>query len=489
MTSPTRYMHNPTMVADQLHAFRTWDHDANLPDVISRADFCARPDLVAAVLQSRHSLGRGGEPLLVLPYPKDDGTHRTTCLLDPFDDVGYALLVSNIGHLVEAALPSDRVVQSTRFHAVGQAYGAEGWRRASLRRGSTVDQSSTSGVGGFDVRNHFDSVSPDLIRLVLHTCRVSDGASEEVARFIEQCGAWPSSPNGLPAGPMASALLGTVALLPVDRLLRRLGVDYERWMDDFIVAAETEARFLTLKESVADLLRLNGQELNASKDWYEEPNNSHQASLGDVGESDSETNEWGDPSISALIDAIESSDPKRCRFVLGGLRARVDESAVALVAGSDQIWAIAPKYAADYLLACRTALAQEHLEVMSERCATTPRQSSAAGIAHCARTLAHRRIPSELGKLLYEAAERISTGPYRAAAPFLYNAASVSKEKARTRCERAIETASAVSDVLSARGLIAGLRYDTRSRRVEAGLKALARCRPDLAPTVAWIGA
>ena len=486
MTRFVPIVNSPEPIADQLNAFKAWDRDANLPDVISRADLLARPDLVAHVISERVGGMRGPEPPLALTFPKDDGTTRITCLLDPFDDVAYALRVSRLAGCVERALPQDTVVQSTRFRQVGRGFGAEGWRAARRRRGTVVDRKASSGVGGFDVASHFGSVRWDTLALVMHSCMVTDGACEELLEFLDACGAWPGSPDGLPAGPMASALLGTAVLLPADRVLARLQVPYERWVDDFVIAAPTEDGYVAAREAVNEVLAVNGQSLNQAKDWYNQPAELASASLDGFELSDLD-NGQPDFTASALAEAIATEDPKRCRSILGGMRSREDGGAVPLVATNDVIWELAPKYAGDYLLTCRGELTHDHLDEMTERCSSDPTDRGAAGIAHCARVLAKRRVPGELGSQLHEAAERISTGRFRAAAPFLYHASSVSKEKPRVRCERAIDTAGALRDVLSSRGLIAGLRYDSRSRVVDDGLRALARARTELAPTVAWV--
>lgn len=475
------------LVADQVRAFRTWDRDANLPDVLERADFRARPDLVSDTLHRRRAETRGPQPVLVLPYPKDDGTQRTTCLLDPFDDVLYALAVSAIAPAVERALPGSDVVLSIRFVPSRQVFRSEGWRDARKRKGGNVDRKSKSGVGGFDVKDHFGSIAFDSLRRTLYSCGVPDGACEDLIGFLESLGRWPSSPNGIPAGPMASALLGTVALLPLDRVLSRSGRAYERWVDDVVVEVPTEAQFVVLRQEVDRVLSLNSQVLNSSKTWYEERTEPSGGSIGDFDER-LDSDEAAPPSLDALRDAVELGDAQRCRFVLGGLTARDDDRAVGFVAENPRLWEMAPTYAGDYLLRTRASLTDDHLEAMVDRCATQPSQGSAAGVAHSARVLAKRRVPRSLGPLLHDAADRLSSGPYRGAAPFLYHSASVSKEKPRVRCERSIDTACALTDVNTARGLVAGLKFDSNSRRIAEGLRALASCRPDLAPTAAWVG-
>jgi hypothetical protein len=286
---------------------------------------------------------------------------------------------------------------------------------------------------------------------------------------------------------MASALLGTVALLPVDRLLGRMGVAYERWVDDFTVEAAAEPTFLEIRRSVHDILGLLGQGLNVAKDWYEQPEAAVDASVG--GPVDFEPGGEERPSVDALADAVSALDSRRCRYLLGGFRSRRDASAVPFTVSTPVLWEIAPKPSADYLLACRRDLSMTQLEELTEDCIRPPERKSAAGVAHRARVLAKRRVPGALGSDLHRAAERISAGDFRAAAPFLYLAASVSQEKPRVRHQRAIDTAAALRELSGARALVAGLRYDSRPRVVDDGLLMLARNRPELAPTIAWVGA
>lgn len=476
-------------VSDQIRALEIWDREANLPDVLQRADHRAFPGLVARVISNRETDRRGPEPMLNLPYPKDDGTHRITCLLDPYDDLRFALLASRVARRAEAALPTPSVVLSTRFVPYGRAYGAEDWRAAKVRQRLNIHQRLGSCVGGLDVSNYFASIRMDTIRRILNSCLVPQAQVEAVVALLEGFAAWPTSPSGLPAGPMGSALFGTLALLPIDRLLSKLGVVYERWVDDFMLEASSEWEFREVRDAVAQGLACNGQMLNSKKEWFKEPTADFDQSLGEPDRLDAAVDPMAHLAVDALTDAINSRDSRRCRFILGRLRARRDTRGCLLVVSSDVLWTIAPRQAGNYLVACRDALEPEHLEELGERCSKDPTVETAAGIAHGARVLGKRRVPGQMGAKLYDAAERISTGPHRATAPFLYYGASISSEKPKVRQERSIDTASAVHDLPSVRALIAGLRYDTRPKVVDSGLRALAKCREELLPTVAWVEA
>ena len=142
----------------QLQAFRTWEHDSNLPDVIGRSDLIGAPELATEVLRSRLRERGGPEPPLSLPFPKDNGTHRQTFILDPYDDLHLALVASVLAPATEAALPSNTTVLATRFVGGRRgAFGAEGWRAAQGRRRLKREPRNMP-VGGFDVAEHFATI-------------------------------------------------------------------------------------------------------------------------------------------------------------------------------------------------------------------------------------------------------------------------------------------------------------------------------------------
>ena len=316
---------------------------------------------------------------------------------------------------------------------------------------------------------------------VLNSSGAPAWACEEAITFHAALSAWPSGPTGLAAGPMGSALFGTIALLSLDRCLDATGIAYERWVDDFIVECEDETHFDDILAIVENQLLAVGQRRNRNKDWFVD------AVMGLSGLDIDAAHLGRDASLDALRTAVEKSDAKTCRFVLGGMIARPDHAAVPFVVVEDAVWELAPKYAGDYLHTHRSELTDDDLEILVDRCTRVPTDSTAASIAHHGRLLAKRRVPASMGTRLFEAGASAAAGTHRAVSPNLYHASSVSKEKARVRHHRAIDAAGAVQDLHCQRGLIAGLRFDSRSRTTDSGLEALANARPDLGPTVSWV--
>jgi hypothetical protein len=474
------------LIARQLEAVTRWDRSsANLRDVLDRRDLIAAPAIAADVISRRVSDDRGPEPLVPLPYPKDDGTTRRTCLLDPFDDLRFALLASAVAPDINRALPGPDVVLSTRFLPLGpRVFYAENWREAKKRKRHVVGHDPKRGVGGFDVEQHYPTIGTERVVRLLNSVGAQPGVIEELAAMLDGFAAWPVSPRGLPVGPMASALFGTLALLPVDRLLKGLSVTYERWVDDFTVAADDRGTFDAIVIAVNEQLAHAGQRLNESKTWYDAPRDDDD-SLVDV-----DYDFVADPdetSLEALERAIEARAAKDCRFVLGGLRYRSEPQAAKFVAANDEVWQLAPKHSADYLITCKRVLDEDDIDVLGERCIRTPEDVTAAGIAHCARVLATRRVRASLGPALHEAANRSASTPFRAVSPTLYRAASVSKERASIRHTRSLDTAASLKDLNAQRGLLDGLAVDTPSKTVASALHALERANHDLRPTVAWV--
>lgn len=475
-----------SVVAGLLDAARLWDRDANLGDVLDREDLRFDPAMVAEILDERRSRSLEAEPVATLPYPKDDGAYRQTCTLNPYDDLLYAYLASVAAPTVNRQLPSEYVVISSRFVPMSSGvYMAEPWRQAKQRRGHLVDKRGPNAFGSIDVASHFPTIVPERLFRVCNSCSVPDWLTEGLLRLLDRLAAWPACPPGLPIGVMGSAFFGTMALLPVDRLLTRRGVTYERWVDDVDFHCVDEDHFNDIVGSVDALLGQSGQRLNPSKTFFRGAVDGEESSLVELDEELKGSNE--DVDEGTLRDAVDRYDRKKCRFALGGLRRRHGAEALPFVVASDAVWQLAPKHSGDYLVAARGLLTQEHLETLADRCSRPATQANAAGIAHCARVLGTRRVPRSVGSLLYESADRASTGYFRAISPSLYYASSLSLERAKRRHERSIDTLAAVRDLNSRRALIAGLRVDTSSRSIAAALRQIERTQPDLRPTVAWV--
>jgi hypothetical protein len=475
----------PELVTRHLAAMARWDTDANLRDVLDRRDLRACTPEVASALERRIGEERGPAPLLSLPYPKDDGTTRLTSVLDPFDDLWFCMLMSTTAPYVNRTLPGPTVVISTRFLPAGPGvYVAEDWRHAAKRKGQIVDRSGRSGVGGFDVASHYATTQFESVQRILNSCLVPPATIERVASLLRGFGDWPLCPQGLPIGPMGSAMLGTLALLPVDRLLRRLGVDHERWMDDFTIAAPNQSEFDGTTAEVEGQLGLLGQALNPSKTWFKSPLDSTE-SLVEVDLDDVQPR-W-DTSLEGLRLVVRMRDRKGCRYVLGGLRARERPDGVTYAAETDEVWELAPKHSGDYLVSQARALTEDDLEHLVNRCTAVPTETAAAGMAHSSRVLGATRVAARHGPRLHAAADQLATTRFRALSPGLYRAAAISRERPSVRHERSIDTAAALADLNAQRGLISGVRVDTPSKSIASALTALVRRHPDLGPTTTWV--
>ncbi|MEY2464934.1 MAG: hypothetical protein QOH64_3072, partial [Acidimicrobiaceae bacterium] len=336
----------PLVVQRQLQAFSAWDKNANLRDALDRKDLLGAHGAATAVLARRLRERQGPEPPVSLPYPKDSGAYRQTFLLDPYDDIYYALLASSAAPSVQRGLPGSDVVLSTRFlPQAGGVFAAEDWRAANRRRG-IVDRSGRLPFGGLDVQDQYLTTSPGVVVTALNTCQTPTFVVEEVVAFLEGLSSWPTGPIGLAAGPMASALFGTVSLLPVDRLLARLGVTYERWVDDIVIQCLGESHFETTVEAVDTQLRYRNQSLNRDKTWFED---AREAPLASQWADTSFDNSDDEVSLAALERAVEEANAPRCRFILGGLKWKHDTSAVPFVVHNDDAWRLAPKHSGDYL--------------------------------------------------------------------------------------------------------------------------------------------
>lgn len=262
--SPSLFMADHRVV-DHIPAAGGWLSDADLPDPLGWADVRARPDLAAESLRRRHDDGRTFGHPRVMMYPKPSGGFRRMTRLDPIADLGYRGLVGRTVAPIEGALSG--AVFNSRSVIVRTSWCSVPWRDAHKRYRAVLREARQDGPEGeahLDVKDHYGSVQAETLRHCLHSADAPPGAISDLLEALDQLQSVPGMPRGLPVGPEASAPLGTMALLPLDRVLTSSGFEFYRWADDVVVPMD-ECEFSRLVDVAARQLEFGGQVLNMDK--------------------------------------------------------------------------------------------------------------------------------------------------------------------------------------------------------------------------------
>lgn len=231
-----------------MRAIRAASEFDDLPDFVALQDYESQAETATPIVNAR--FGRDGPGRASsMPYPKpgSEGV-RQLVVMDPADQIAYRWAVGQLVDKIDKA--TGREVLSSRLDS-----GPPGWmlksprKQAGKRRDRLRARINARDFGGFgrtDVRSYYGSVNLSTLESAL----VHVGATErQASRVIALLAVWANRDGvrGLPIGPQASAPLGNVYLLPLDRLLRATEIKWTRYTDDLdlFVASEAEWEFVT----------------------------------------------------------------------------------------------------------------------------------------------------------------------------------------------------------------------------------------------------
>lgn len=185
-------------------------------------------------LRKEHHLN----PVTLVVSPKKSATSRPLARLSPVDLTLYQALVDRLAPEIEAALPPRDVVFAYR-QALGRehdAFAGSPNRDSYAKRvgelllfDEHVGYALTADIAGYFLHVNIDELERLLFSISTQVDVVRDLA--ELLRGWEMLGI-----RGLPQGIRPSCPLGNLYLSRLDQILMDQGVQYVRWMDDWIIA-------------------------------------------------------------------------------------------------------------------------------------------------------------------------------------------------------------------------------------------------------------
>ncbi len=174
--------------------------------------------------------------------PKSRLTVRKVGLLHPFDFIFYTSLVLVLrDSIAQSRLPSSKVFSyRTEGLPANRLYGdTPSWKDFRTAAAGRVSDNSSGFIGVTDIAdfypriyqhrliNALDAATPPAMREYVRVL------GKMLFRFAE------GTSYGIPVGPPASRLLGEAVLIDVDSTLVSFDIDFIRYVDDFVIFADT----------------------------------------------------------------------------------------------------------------------------------------------------------------------------------------------------------------------------------------------------------
>jgi hypothetical protein len=484
------YWRTPQAITAAVRASHTWWKNADVPDVLNRIDARKRPHLIAYSMDQR--IRREmlfGIPHL-LQFPKPSGGLRTMTVLDPIDEL---LLRQQVGRLIaeiESALGPE-VHSSRSIRLSGGEWAVEDWRRAGDRHRASIQTERESerwhGMGKLDVRSHYPTISLDTLRLVLCSAGCSPNAVEDLLATLRVL-QLRSRSTGLPIGPEASAPLGTIALAPLDRMLRSQGVVFLRWVDDVLMFVDAQEVYETLKELADTHLHVVDQELNLPKCTYETFGSDDLAGFENAyGGLQIGTGIWFDDPAAALADLGEARRVDGATRALGQLRSREDPAGVDVLLAHPWLIFKLPTPTGAYLRRVRKDI--QNWDAIASLVMEDVEDETAAGQLRLVRLLERKQIGASLGREFFDRGRALDRTRFAPVANEFLAAAGRSQESSTTRQRRAADTAVEFADLNAKRALLGACLREMPDRSLRSTLEHLGRLEPDLAALLDLVAA
>lgn len=185
--------------------------------------------------------------------PKDEVSYRQATQLDPQDSLLLTALVHQFGSGIEARRLAPQQVFSNRFDPTESqglydsrdAWDAF-WTEARLRA------RSASSMLHCDIADFYNQVYHHEVENQLRESGFPNQATKWIIKLLESTTAGVS--RGVPIGPHAAHLLAEATLIPIDSSLRDSGLNFIRFVDDFLVFSDSTRESKSALATIARIL-------------------------------------------------------------------------------------------------------------------------------------------------------------------------------------------------------------------------------------------
>lgn len=220
-------------VVEHLAFLPHWSDDFEVPDVVGYRDYAQHPEAALAAFGTAPAAEP--EPLTFFPYPKGSGAFREMCLATPRE---LTFLRAAAGHIAKT---TEKILRPRRKHVYSSRYVRlppiwtfrKSWTDFTMAAARRADQWGCEVMVRTDVRSYYPSIPIERLAKQLADADCLYGPMsffiERVLRWQDSCGL-----RGLPVGPEACGIPGTVYLAPLDEVLAEFSLAHYRYTDDTI---------------------------------------------------------------------------------------------------------------------------------------------------------------------------------------------------------------------------------------------------------------
>ena len=389
--------------------------DSILPDPLAAKDL-VRADgrAVAALIQRREFEERLPLRRALVRYPKNfnPSAYRLVTSLDIVDQLAFRIAAGPCARSLAVGLPASVLAHRTFCDSHGvwrTSHPRNAWRDRRDRTIDALTSSPSAHLLVMDVANYYRTLSQATLTSSMNSLGVSSFGVEVVNGFLNALHDLPGAAGGVPVGPDASAVLGTVGLISVDRLLR--DTTFCRWVDDIWVVVETEAGAHSLAELVGDHLIQIGLRENAEK---------RKVLTGDEALDhvvDAEIDYVARPghrvSVDEAMDLVSSGIAEqklgRVRFGLGSLKAHQSVGAVQIFLANPGLIDADPKAIGSYFGSVMSHIDEHQRELLVDLVTTDTDDHQIGRRIHLAGALGRVSLREEHCALLQDAALAMSS--------------------------------------------------------------------------------
>lgn len=187
--------------------------------------------------------------------PKDEVSYRVITQLDPLDSFYLSAIIKEYGSKIEAKrVPvSEKRVFGNRFapSSDGFLYKNDGQWKKYWKTIKTKSKRYKY-IVKFDIADFYNQIYHHTIENQLIECGFPNEVKNAICNFLNIITLKVS--RGIPVGPHSTHLIAELALIPIDNSLKLHGIEYCRYMDDFVAFCKTKQECQITLNKVAEIL-------------------------------------------------------------------------------------------------------------------------------------------------------------------------------------------------------------------------------------------
>jgi len=201
------------------------------------------------------------------PWPKTKGGYRVVHRLEPLDSLVYTALAKVVLPAVEKSRSSPEIACSYRFTDEHDSFFGEGSGFEVFRDRCNALADAYGFVLSTDISDFYNKIYLHRLQNALQLATdIPPGISKRIEYFLTALNTKAS--QGIPVGPAASIVMSEVTLNDVDKYLYSKGLEHVRYVDDFRIFANTEARLVEVLQGLTLYLHENQRlSLNSEKTY------------------------------------------------------------------------------------------------------------------------------------------------------------------------------------------------------------------------------